>query len=290
MPTFSIIVPTYNRAHVVGNAIESVLAQTLSDWEMVIVDDGSNDNTAELVKRFNNPRITYLYQDNKGPSNARNKGMLAAAGHWIAYLDSDNELLKNYLEAMHDAFAERSDAVYAWANCRKTLELYENDKLLKVVDDSRELISDHRPQSIVWRTIPFDTTGFVHLSSLVREGLRWDDSLRLFEDWDFFMMVAENYPDKFLYLDKVLVNYHQRYGGDGIVANTSYKQWAEGFERIYQKHKNDKLMQGQRWYPQRVEMFLKLQRDYEAGKARHPNVRYVEWKGRTHGKQDDQNK
>ena len=66
MPTVSVVIPTFNRAHVVGQAIESVLAQTLTDFELILVDDGSSDNTAEIVKNFVDPRVRYVRQSNAG--------------------------------------------------------------------------------------------------------------------------------------------------------------------------------------------------------------------------------
>lgn len=88
----SVIIPTHNRAHVLDRAIESVLAQTLKASEIVIVDDGSTDNTAELVRsRF--PECHYVYQDNQGVSSARNLGIRIASGDWLAFLDSDDEWL-----------------------------------------------------------------------------------------------------------------------------------------------------------------------------------------------------
>jgi glycosyltransferase involved in cell wall biosynthesis len=72
MPTISVIIPTYNRAHLIGASIASVLAQTYTDFELIVVDDGSTDDTEQQVHGFNDPRITYINQENKGRSHARN--------------------------------------------------------------------------------------------------------------------------------------------------------------------------------------------------------------------------
>lgn len=104
MPYFSIILPTYNRAHFLPKAIESVLAQTFEDWELVIVDDGSTDNTKEVVLAYQDPRIVYFYQENQERSAARNNGMSKAKGDFICFLDSDDyylpEKLNNYKDAI----------------------------------------------------------------------------------------------------------------------------------------------------------------------------------------------
>jgi glycosyltransferase involved in cell wall biosynthesis len=91
-PFFSIITPTYNRAHMLSKTIESVLEQTFTDWELIIVDDGSTDHTKELVDRFiqKDPRINYVYQENAERSAARNNGIRNAKGEYICFLDSDD--------------------------------------------------------------------------------------------------------------------------------------------------------------------------------------------------------
>jgi len=97
-PTVSVIIPTYNRAHLVGRAIRSVLNQTFQDFEIIVVDDGSTDNTEEVVKSFNDPRIRYIrHEQNRGGSAARNTGIRAASGEYIAFLDSDDEWLPEKL-------------------------------------------------------------------------------------------------------------------------------------------------------------------------------------------------
>ena len=79
-PIFSVIIPTYNRAHVLGQAIRSVLSQTCQDFEIIVVDDGSTDDTKTVVVSFADPRIHYIHQQNKGGGAARNRGISAAAG------------------------------------------------------------------------------------------------------------------------------------------------------------------------------------------------------------------
>jgi hypothetical protein len=116
--------------------------------------------------------------------------------------------------------------------------------------------------------------GFMHSRRIIDEGYRWDEKLNLMEEWDFVMTFAEKYPDNFLYIPYVLFHYHQRFGTDGLVSNAKYDEWAEAFEYIYQKHKNDKMIQGQGWYPNRVEKYKKLYEEYKAGNAPEPYLKY----------------
>ena len=92
-PLFSIIMPTYNRAYVIWKAIQSIIHQTLSTWELIVVNDGSTDCTLRLLEEFHEPRIRAITTPNCGPSAARNAGLAIAQAPYIAYLDSDNSWL-----------------------------------------------------------------------------------------------------------------------------------------------------------------------------------------------------
>ena len=113
-PTVSVIIPTYNRAHLVGRAIQSVLNQTYQDFELIVVDDGSTDNTDEVIKEFQQKdnRIIYLKHDrNKGGSAARNTGIKASKGEYIAFQDSDDEWLSDKLKKQVIVFFNLSPEV-----------------------------------------------------------------------------------------------------------------------------------------------------------------------------------
>ncbi len=97
---FSIIIPTYNRAAFLPKAIESVLAQTYTDWELIIVDDGSMDNTKDVVSQYKDDRIRYFYQQNAERSAARNNGINHANGDYVCFMDSDEYIDSNRLELL----------------------------------------------------------------------------------------------------------------------------------------------------------------------------------------------
>src|SRR5271156_960674 len=97
-PKVSVIIPTYNRADKVGKTIESALAQTFTDLEVIVIDDGSSDDTGRVLSEVFGDRIRYFAQTNQGASIARNNGIEAARGEWIAFLDSDDLWEKDKLE------------------------------------------------------------------------------------------------------------------------------------------------------------------------------------------------
>ncbi len=97
-PTTSVIIPTHNHAVYLSTAIESVLAQTSADWELIIVDDGSTDDTADVVSDFIDHRIKYIQQPNQGLATARNTGLTTSRGKYVAFLDADDVFLPKKLE------------------------------------------------------------------------------------------------------------------------------------------------------------------------------------------------
>jgi len=99
-PLFSVVIPVYNRAGVLGIALTSVRAQSCSDFEVIVVDDGSSDDPARVVAEIDDPRIRIVHQENRGASVARNLGIDLARGRYVAFLDSDDRFLPHHLESM----------------------------------------------------------------------------------------------------------------------------------------------------------------------------------------------
>ena len=105
----SVVIPTYNRGHLIRKCIESVLAQTYKDIEVIVVDDGSTDNTKEVIKGISDNRVRYLYQKNQGACVARNLGIESAKGEYIAFQDSDDEWLPDKLEKQNEILERNPD-------------------------------------------------------------------------------------------------------------------------------------------------------------------------------------
>jgi len=122
MSTVSAIVPTYDRAEVLGRAIDSVLAQTHTDVEVVVVDDASTDGTPAVVERRRDPRLTYVaHEENRGAPAARNTGIRHAEGEYVAFLDSDDEWRPRKLERQLERLDERGDEwIAAYCDVERT--------------------------------------------------------------------------------------------------------------------------------------------------------------------------
>jgi len=111
----SIIIPSYNRASTIANAVNSILNQTFSNWELIIVDDGSTDNTQNIVKSYSDERIFYYYQTNQGVCTARNYGASVASGEYLVFLDSDDYVTTNWLQDFYDEI-QKSGATIVCCN------------------------------------------------------------------------------------------------------------------------------------------------------------------------------
>ena len=264
---FSIITPTYNRGYILWKTIQSVQKQIYPHWELIIIDDGSTDDTQKVVSQFQrDPRITY-HNSSKGNANkARNYALTQAKGEYIAYLDSDDYLYENFLSVNLEYFHKYPDAVFTIPNYNRRLELYdEQHHLIDFTEASSAPLEALSLADIYLWKEKGSGTGTVHKRIAIEKGLRWDESLTLFEDWDFKMQLGRAFPKGFFHIPYVLFEYLQQYGGDGVCSNTTYGEWAEGFERMYQKHKDAPLMKGQTWYPERVERYKKMQKQVENG-------------------------
>ena len=117
MTLISVIVPCYNQAQYLDECLQSVLDQTYTDWECIIVNDGSPDNTEEVAKKWveKDPRFKYLYKENGGLSSARNAGIEIAEGEWILPLDADDKIGESYLELAEKEFGKGYTIIYCEA-------------------------------------------------------------------------------------------------------------------------------------------------------------------------------
>lgn len=189
-PTVSVIIPTYNRANLVGKAIKSVLSQTYQDFEIIVIDDGSTDNTEETVKSFNNFKIRYIcHSDNRGISAARNTGIRASRGEYIALLDSDDEWLPEKLDKqikiLQDGPPELgvvySDLLYIDENGKNMNKLRNPKKEGYIYEDLLGENCIGPPSTLLIRKECFHKVGL------------FDDLVNGMEDWDLSIRIAKYY-------------------------------------------------------------------------------------------------
>lgn len=206
----SVIMPAYNGEQFIEEAISSMLAQTLSDWELVVVDDGSTDATARLVHAFGDQRIRYVYQQNRGQAAALNRGLKLAKGEFITTLDVDDFFAPDAL---------REKAIHL-VNHRETSVVYSNGFYCDESGSAFMAFSEHLPTGAIGDVYdllivsPFYGTGatvLVRRDLLDRLKLRYDESLVWCQDWDFYIRLAEKAT--FGYVNSAGVNYRVHRAG-----------------------------------------------------------------------------
>ncbi len=192
--TVSVVIPTYNRAATLPRAIDSVLAQTLPPDEIVVVDDGSTDNTAAVLARYGD-RLRCVRQANAGVSAARNRGIEEATGEWIAFLDSDDEWLPHKLA--DQVAILRGHPELRWCVCPSIRVTEARDTAIHLHRaDIREIAAQGYLGSFftVRSKGLFYTPGvMVHRSVFSRVGV-FDSSIAYLEDYELWCRIAFQYP------------------------------------------------------------------------------------------------
>jgi glycosyltransferase involved in cell wall biosynthesis len=183
-PFFSVIIPVYNRAHVVGDAIRSVLDQTCQDFEIVVVDDGSQDDSASVITSFQDPRIRFIRQANAGGGAARNTAIDASKGRFIAPLDSDDVFLPHHLETMK-ALLENSRGTVGYA--RILVDRGQGRTFLK---PPRAIGVDEDMAEYLLCDRGFVPTITVVVQRRIAAAVRYHEDLRTAEDTDFAIRLS----------------------------------------------------------------------------------------------------
>lgn len=142
-PLISIVIPTYNHANFLGRALKSVVDQTFTNWEVIVIDNHSTDNTYEIVEDFIDPRIKYLKINNNGVIAAsRNMGIREANGEWIAFLDSDDWWTKDKLQECFEEINDNVDFIYHYLEISSNKPRYLRRRLVKTPQVNAPVIMD----------------------------------------------------------------------------------------------------------------------------------------------------
>jgi glycosyltransferase involved in cell wall biosynthesis len=197
----TVIIPTYNYGHYLPRAIESVLAQTCRNFEILVIDDGSTDDTAAIAAVYSlaHPQVHYLFQKNAGLSAARNTGVQAARTPYLVFLDADDELESNYLERCLGTL-ERLPATYALVAC-SCRSIDANGLVLEGKKTSVRASREITQQDLLLKN-RFPCTVLIKREALMSVGL-FDATLRSSEDRDMWIRIAEHW--KLFLLDAPLV-------------------------------------------------------------------------------------
>ena len=200
-PLVSIVIPTYNHAHFLGRALQSVLDQTYSNWEAIIIDNHSTDNTDEIMANYTDARFVYLKIHNNGVIAAsRNAGIKAAKGEWIAFLDSDDWWTINKLQACFDSINDKVDLIYHQLEIVDGHKQYFSRKTIKSWQVKKPITID-----LIIRGNAIATSSVIVRSELLRllGGMSINTNMIGTEDYNTWLRLSR-LTNKFVYLPKRL--------------------------------------------------------------------------------------
>ena len=208
-PLVSIIVTCFNQAHCITNTLESIVVQTYTNWECIIVDDGSFDDSAEVIKEFikDDTRFTYLFQDNQGVARARNKGFALATGCFINFMDGDDTFLPDKLKEQIQVFKDNPEIAVCICNHQFYLE---KEDVYKYYEFENLTIKPLEQLLYKWHNgVAFPPHAVLYKRELwtSNEFPFPEDYIYRCEDWVFNVLVALKDVNYYM-LDKVLCNYH----------------------------------------------------------------------------------
>jgi glycosyltransferase involved in cell wall biosynthesis len=188
-PIVSVIIPTYNREKYICNAVESVLNQTYSNFEIIIVDDGSTDNTPNLILEYNDNRIKFLSQKNQGQGVARNTGIIASSGKFIAFLDSDDIWKITKLEDQIKFFQANKEIAWSYTDAY-AFDILSGD-VLYLFSDNVSQYSGSIAKKLILNNFIGTSTVIVKKKVLNEVGLF--TNLPKAQDWELWLRIASKY-------------------------------------------------------------------------------------------------
>ncbi len=224
----SVVIPSHNRSNLLHRTLKSVFAQTYKHFEVIVVDDGSTDNTAELIDTHY-PQITYIFQVNKGVSAARNAGISQAKGEWIVLLDSDDEWLPHKLQTQMDAAIKHPEH-----------KIFHTDEIWIRNGNRVNPMKKHQKYGgwIFEKCLPLcaisPSSVMIHRQVLQKVGL-FDESLPACEDYELWLRICSVYPVYFI--EEALII---KYGGHEDQLSTKF--W--GMDRFRIKALNRIIQSG----------------------------------------------
>ena len=212
MPLVSVIVPVYNVEYVIENCIESILSQTFTDFELVLVDDGSPDNSGRICDEYakKDDRVIVIHKENGGVSSARNVGIDRAKGKYICFVDSDDYVSKDYLKTLIDVKKNnKADNIWCYF---KTVDKYSERIDCKEVSPETNLekytVKDIMTLHEKW--LDAGPVCKLYISDIIKENnLKFDDSLSLGEDLIFNFVYLDYTNKNIIVINKELYFYLQ---------------------------------------------------------------------------------
>ena len=227
-PKVSVIIPSYNSGNYILKTLNSVISQTMNDLEIIIIDDGSTDNTKEIIESVKDKRINYIYKVNQGLAAARNTGIRNARGKYITFLDADDEFLPNKLTDQVDFLENNPDFGLVVGGTHRIDKL--GKILIKAKPEKRKILPS---EIFVASQFPVHST-LIRKFWIDRVGL-FDETLSAAEDWDYYCRLATLGCNMF-YIDKAVCCYRFLCGSMSTKAEEQTRSMLKVVEKTFNKN------------------------------------------------------
>ncbi|MFW5983229.1 MAG: glycosyltransferase family 2 protein [bacterium] len=228
-PFFTVVIPTHNRPQLLREAVDSVLAQTFEDFELLVVDDHSDTPAEETLSDYNDPRIKTLYNNrSRGGNGARNTGIFAARGEWIAFLDDDDVWLPEKLEKVHDKALSLDQSFVCIYSGRASYD-FENHRILNEKRGAK--LEGNVKEQALYENVFGGFSSAVVRTDIAKQAGGVDESLPAMQDKDFYFCLA--CVGKFAAIPESLV--FLRTAGPRI--STDYSKKLAGAVAFLEKHR-----------------------------------------------------
>ncbi len=222
--------PVFNAERFVGEAINSVLNQTHQNWELIVVNDGSTDRSAEIIQRYKDDRIKYFEQENHGVSYARNKGLTEMQGNFLCFLDADDLLTEVSLSSRLEKFSDNKELTFV------------DGKVLKVDEERRDTIGSWQPSyygNPIEDLVALGGRSFVGISWMIKNpdnGIRFREDMTHGEDLLYYIEWSRR-GGLYDFTDEVILKYRIHTSS----AMSSLGGLGEGYRKLYHHLQNLKL-------------------------------------------------
>ena len=239
-PFFSIIIPSYNRANILPKTIKSVLKQTFNNWELLIVDDGSTDNTKDVIENINDDRIRYIFQKNAERSAARNNGINNSRGEWICFLDSDDSYKENHLNNFYKEILKQkasSENPIMYVSEQENYFVKKNKKENHFSNYNKINIPHFFAKESV---VP----GRICVKKEILKEFKFDENIVIVEDADLWFRISCHYNVKFL--NEATFVYHIHEDNSINVKFNAYLKRLNGLKLTFKKPEGHKLSSKQK--------------------------------------------
>jgi len=221
-PEFSIIIPTYNRSTFLRKAIQSVCEQTFGNWEIIIVDDGSTDDTKIMISNFHNNRIFYYYQQNRERSAARNNGVVRSKGEYICFLDSDDFYFPTHLENLHEFLVAKNKPV---AMIFTGFEYLENER------SKGSFLPNFSGNPMIFFIKNPIIPSCVCIHRKILETVTFDETVKIVEDAILWIKISNIFP--VYHLSKATVGYSLHENNSVSLFQNSFSFRLKGMKKLF---------------------------------------------------------